>query len=262
MPLGKEDLPSSHSWLPQGRAEEQSASFMPGQAVPVPCPLTEWHPGKSSSCTPVLHQIFLFLEAARIRNPHKYSPGVVRKLLTAVLMKGPCSSAVLVSAQDVITPGMERGVLFKREEVKVDFNKGEKNKSLLSTFSIANMAFSRENLNTKIFEPKNKVFNFWQLRTGLGCSIFDSEATYIRTVFFLPLLQNADIFKCIFSQNAVSLTHFQQHFFHSILFCGFLTARGTAEDPRRSCGNVLAMQTLRSGLEWCWTPLTPACGSG
>lgn len=74
-------------------------------------------------------RFFFFLEAARIRNPHKYSPGVVRKLLTAVLMKGPCSSAVSVSAQDVITPRMERGVLFKKEEVKVDFNRGEKIKA-------------------------------------------------------------------------------------------------------------------------------------
>lgn len=47
------------------------------------------------------------------------------------------------------------------------------------------MEFSGKNLNTKIFKPKNKVFNFWQLRTGLGCSVFDSKATYIHTIFFI-----------------------------------------------------------------------------
>lgn len=70
------------------------------------------------------------------------------------------------------------------------------------------MAFSGENLNTKILEPKYKVFECWQLRTGLGCSVFDSKATYIRTIFFLLLLQNADISKPIFSRNASSLNIF------------------------------------------------------
>lgn len=90
----------------------------------------------------------------------------------------------------------------------MDYNREKKKASFLSTFSIASMAFSGENLNTKILEPKYKVFEFWQLRTGLGCSVFDSKATYIRTIFFLLLLQNADISKPIFSRNASSLNIF------------------------------------------------------
>lgn len=51
--------------------------------------------------------------------------------------------------------------LFWKEGQRVDFV-GEK-KIFLLTFSTASMAFSGENLNTKIFEPKYEVFHFGSL---------------------------------------------------------------------------------------------------
>lgn len=97
-----------------------------------------------------------------------------------------------------------------------------------------NMAFSRENLNTKIFEPKNKVFNFWQLRTGLGCSVFDSKATYIRTGFFFFLFYRMLTFSNAFSLKMQFLLNifnnaFSQYFILWVSHCQG-NSRGSKEE--------------------------------
>lgn len=150
----------------------------------------------------------------------------------------------------------------------MDFNRGKKLKSFLSTFSIENMAFSGGNLNTKIFEPKNKVFNFWQLRTGLGCSVFDSKATYIRTIFFFFFFYRMLTFSNAFSLKMQFLLNifnnaFSRHLIRRVSHCQG-NSRGSREElwKRFSCAD--SREQLGSALDpfnpgrWQWLVLSEA----
>jgi len=84
---GKEAPTGSHIRLPQGRAEEQNASFTPSKRCRSPT--------RSLSGTTVPRSsAVIFLEVVRRRKPDKYFPGAARQLLAAVPMKGPRSGAV------------------------------------------------------------------------------------------------------------------------------------------------------------------------
>lgn len=114
-------------------------------------------------------------------------------------------------------------------------------------------------MNIKIFKPKNKVFNFWQLRTGLGCSVFDSKATYIRTIFFV-FFYSMLTFSNAFSLEMQFLLNIFNNAFSRYLILRVSLCQGTAEDPGRSRGNALAMPALKSSSKWHRTPSVLAFG--
>lgn len=87
--------------------------------------------------------------------------------LGAVPTTSPCSGMGSVLAWGVKAgkqlpagEGKERSVLERGAKSRFLW---EKKKIFLLTFSIVSMAFSGENLNTKVFKPKYEVFNFGSL---------------------------------------------------------------------------------------------------
>lgn len=127
------------------------------------------------------------------------------------------------------------------------------------------MEFSGENLNTKIFKPKNKVFNFWQLRTGLGCSVFDSKATYIRTIFFvffysMLTFSNAFSLEMQFLLNIFN-NAFSRYLILRVSYCQG-NSQGSREEPRKCISYAGSQEQLEVALDpfdsgpWQWLVLS------
>lgn len=135
--------------------------------------------------------------------------------LAAVATTSPCKGVGSVLAWGVKSgeqlpagEGKEGSVL--ERGAKSGFCWGKKNLSAYvfhSEHGIFRRKFEYQNIRAKIWS-----FSFWQLRTGLGCSVFDSKATYIRTIFFSFFFYRMLTFSGSFSFKCCFTEHFQERF--------------------------------------------------
>lgn len=114
------------------------------------------------------------------------------------------------------------------------------------------MEFSGKNLNTDIFKPKIKAFNFWQLRTSLGCSVFDSKATYIRTIFFIFFYSMLTFSNAFSLEMQFVLNIFNNAFsWHLILRVSHCqgNSRGSREEPWKCISYASSQEQLEVALD-------------
>lgn len=252
MLAGKEALTHPQTPLPRGKAGEQHASFILRKALTVPCP----QPEQLSRTNPLPA---CFFGSCQDKKSWQILAGVVRPPLTAVPMKGPCSGTVAVSAQAGITHSMGRGVLFRREEVKLDFNGGKKTRKAWFLCS----SYQTWHFHEEIWIYSSQKIKF--LIFGSSGQVCAAQFLTVKQHIFAPFFFPSSFTEC---------WHFQMHFlskcsfswtFSTTFFTVFISEGfSLPEEQLRIQGGAVGThslwQTLGSGLEGRWTHSTLAFG--